>query len=678
MGYLNATPEDEANFSQLGQGDAGTNQLPGPTAWQGAIESVPQGIASGIADAYQFSRDVENGVATFAGKHPWAYGIPGIGATAAAYNTIPDDYKKNADKIRQQVADWGKIDPQLTGSVGQFAQPLTKGLTEMAIGSPAGPVGAALMAGGSTADEGYRTGKQEGLDSRTAGVLAGEQGIFAGVAAFLPVRFAGPLLKSTLKAGTVYTGLGIAQREMQHDALATNGYEDMAAAVKPFDLKSMAADFLMASFVNAGAKMFGKPEAAPRPLPSEVDGASAVQVDAHAERAGFGVATDPETAGLHSQTLAEHIDAMLHDRPMPEIAPEAAQKMADGVIADPQQMEMFKTVQETVNADPLLADAQIGHEPTQTGQDLRRRASDVLDDFNTLRAREKAGETLTYAEQARLKAGYELERTTARIAGTGRLMPGIRNMLAFNEAHDAGQLPGHIGMIDADNFKAVNDQLGHAQGDAVIEHIANTLAKHFGAGNVFHKGGDEFLVTGESPEGMRQGYQNVNADLAGHRLVVRHPDGTGLEYPAPRVSGGFAKRQENVQESINAADQALQAEKAARLARGERTERGQPNDVRGNPAGRAEAGNAAGQQGSAAGANGPKEVASATGDPVHDDILDSLVASHGSDVVTMPDGTQKTVTQFADELRERMAEVEGESRLIDVAVACFLRTGGAA
>lgn len=60
-------------------------------------------------------------------------------------------------------------------------------------------------------------------------------------------------------------------------------------------------------------------------------------------------------------------------------------------------------------------------------------------------------------------------------------------------------------MIDADNFKTVNDTFGHHMGDEVLLTIANTLKQYAGPSDlVFRVGGDEFSMltsyTGESSQ----------------------------------------------------------------------------------------------------------------------------------------------------------------------------------
>lgn len=50
-------------------------------------------------------------------------------------------------------------------------------------------------------------------------------------------------------------------------------------------------------------------------------------------------------------------------------------------------------------------------------------------------------------------------------------------------------------IIDIDNFKGINDNLGHLYGDAVLSEIANDLINLFRATDIVGRiGGDEFIV----------------------------------------------------------------------------------------------------------------------------------------------------------------------------------------
>jgi len=77
-------------------------------------------------------------------------------------------------------------------------------------------------------------------------------------------------------------------------------------------------------------------------------------------------------------------------------------------------------------------------------------------------------------------------------------LTGVLNREALLAELTAAQLettPGALLMIDADNFKQVNDQYGHAEGDIALRLIANCLreaAGHFSL--VGRVGGEEFSI----------------------------------------------------------------------------------------------------------------------------------------------------------------------------------------
>jgi diguanylate cyclase len=55
-------------------------------------------------------------------------------------------------------------------------------------------------------------------------------------------------------------------------------------------------------------------------------------------------------------------------------------------------------------------------------------------------------------------------------------------------------------MIDLDDFKIVNDTLGHHIGDLLLRHISKSLNKTMRQNdNIFRIGGDEFAIMIESP-----------------------------------------------------------------------------------------------------------------------------------------------------------------------------------
>jgi diguanylate cyclase (GGDEF)-like protein len=83
--------------------------------------------------------------------------------------------------------------------------------------------------------------------------------------------------------------------------------------------------------------------------------------------------------------------------------------------------------------------------------------------------------------------------------------------------------------VDVDNFKSINDQLGHAEGDRVLKHLASVLKANSRATDVIGRyGGEEFVIffpaTSEDKarcvvERMHDGFQHAFEGYAGKRLT---------------------------------------------------------------------------------------------------------------------------------------------------------------
>ena len=74
-------------------------------------------------------------------------------------------------------------------------------------------------------------------------------------------------------------------------------------------------------------------------------------------------------------------------------------------------------------------------------------------------------------------------------------LTGIRNRLALR--NDYASYLKHdvtVMMIDVDNFKHINDTLGHEEGDRVLRETGHLIADTFGSEYSYRYGGDEFLV----------------------------------------------------------------------------------------------------------------------------------------------------------------------------------------
>ncbi len=114
-------------------------------------------------------------------------------------------------------------------------------------------------------------------------------------------------------------------------------------------------------------------------------------------------------------------------------------------------------------------------------------------------------------------------------------------------------------LCDLDHFKRVNDQLGHAAGDAVLQDVAYTMRSVLRAGDsIYRVGGEEILV-------VLPGASRVDAVAVAERLrkAVRERRPAGVEVTIS--VGGAVSRPETVDtdDLVARADSALYAAKAA-------------------------------------------------------------------------------------------------------------------
>ncbi|MCC9630116.1 GGDEF domain-containing protein [Blastopirellula sp. JC732] len=98
----------------------------------------------------------------------------------------------------------------------------------------------------------------------------------------------------------------------------------------------------------------------------------------------------------------------------------------------------------------------------------------------------------------RLRCAYERERLFARID----VMTGLLNTAAFNDTAEREaahcrrtHTPLTVAFIDCDNFKNVNDTLGHRTGDRLLKTVAGILCQSVrDMDAVARLGGDEFAL----------------------------------------------------------------------------------------------------------------------------------------------------------------------------------------
>mgnify|MGYP003276601153 CR=1 FL=1 len=120
----------------------------------------------------------------------------------------------------------------------------------------------------------------------------------------------------------------------------------------------------------------------------------------------------------------------------------------------------------------------------------------------------------------------------------------------------------HIVMMDIDDFKRVNDTLGHLQGDIALRIVGQVIHTHCPVNTAFRFGGDEFCLLFEnmSSDEVRSRIQSMQQDyLAQTRLEVAQPIA---------LSAGIAtgRKGESASQLLERADQALYRAKEQRNA----------------------------------------------------------------------------------------------------------------
>lgn len=169
-------------------------------------------------------------------------------------------------------------------------------------------------------------------------------------------------------------------------------------------------------------------------------------------------------------------------------------------------------------------------------------------------------------ENARAElATTELEYLASHDALTGLLNRGQIDRILEVAVRDAASQNSQLGLVllDLDEFKPINDSLGHAAGDAVLVAVAERVRRAVGPSGVAGRlGGDEFIVLlrGEQvEEDVEILAQRLLADLRApleHRGHVIHPKAS-IGFAVFPVAGN------NVAALLSAADLAMYAAKRA-------------------------------------------------------------------------------------------------------------------
>lgn len=149
--------------------------------------------------------------------------------------------------------------------------------------------------------------------------------------------------------------------------------------------------------------------------------------------------------------------------------------------------------------------------------------------------------------------------TLAPVANRRAFVRELSRIISYSERYKA---PSSLVYFDLNGFKAINDSMGHAAGDAALLHVAKLLVDNVRESDVVGRlGGDEFgVILAHADENQAQEKASALAELIG-ATPVAHDDNSFhiyVAYGASTFAGG-----ETVSEAIAAADRAMYANKVA-------------------------------------------------------------------------------------------------------------------
>ena len=260
-------------------------------------------------------------------------------------------------------------------------------------------------------------------------------------------------------------------------------------------------------------------------------------------RGGMQVITTPDSRELFAALERHHPDLVILDLEMPHLdGLELCRGMRDNARweATPVLVLTARDDPETVQrvfeagADDFVPKPFVGPE-------LVARIASRLDRLRLYRALAETDHLTRLANRRRSQAILEALRDRARRMGQ----------------------PLSLAVLDVDDFKSINDRLGHAAGDAALRGIGAALKRAFRADDVVARwGGDEFVVGmyGMTAADARERVARFLEELRRQELG---PAGSGVR---ATMSGGVAETrsgEEDVDELYRAADAALYQAKAA-------------------------------------------------------------------------------------------------------------------
>lgn len=618
-----------------------------PTSPTPIIPPLQQGIQQGLESIRQtaltaVSQAGSSALRTFQGLPGFQsdFARPPTAGAAMLTELKPDEIEQQRARDSKTAIDSFASDPHVVGTAGQILHDMTAGLTVYSAGSAiGGPVTGAALVGATTGTTTRENLIANGVDETTADHLAIGSALFSSFGSVAPGGYGKTLLQRIGTGSLAQSYTGVANRGLMSKVLADNGYDAMAKNYQAFDGQAIMADAVLGAAFGAVHHVFA---------PSAVDAAHTSADAAHVERdLAPGVPITPDARQAHYDNMVAGADALLNDKPLETQPVETIPNPAQDALRTKNESELASAIAEHTG------------EPVAAQEPFTERRTDALELARLKELGGKGLRNLTPDETAEYAGLLQKDRLAAKVAG--RRLNGVQNMDAYAQALEEGTLQPAQGFADMDMLKSLNDTMGHHAGDEAIRTMGETLAHYFGVGNVFHRGGDEFVTQAASPEAHAANMEAARRYLANHKVQAFDENGNLI---SEKIGLGFSH---GTGRTAELAEQAAYADKAARQRAGLRSDRGtvaaEPAGERGEP-----------ESDQAAGAE------TGTGSPETDELLtqarDAMERnpSLGDLEITHPEtGESFTAADAIKATLDDLKTAQGDGELAKVAAACFGR-----
>lgn len=167
--------------------------------------------------------------------------------------------------------------------------------------------------------------------------------------------------------------------------------------------------------------------------------------------------------------------------------------------------------------------------------------------------------TYNAMDKTRTEEEQRLREKAEHDALTELVNRGTFEMLLKNKIELKGRDAGAFLLVDVDIFKEINDNYGHAVGDAVLKRVAEVLVDHFKDRDIIARfGGDEFAVWLTNLDREYGGFIEQRIDEINQVLSRPQDD---LPAVSLSVGGAFSRQGDSFQEVYKRADEMLYAVK---------------------------------------------------------------------------------------------------------------------